>query len=240
MFVLLSVVSCQKDKVTDDGGNSRQGVVKGIVTDTQGRPVKNATIVVNNTVWYDHNIVLSTGADGKYSYDMPATDSWYVRGSIKVQYHNYLYELPLCPDYAGAFPGVSGKEVNLQWKLTGPVPTDFGGAGYYGGSAIAQPGFDIFDLTGVELTLVPQGLLIDGSTGNTIVKIGANRSDGYVIEDIPIGRYTITAKLNGQTLYLRKRPSYNEVYATSITADFEPTYPGATSYAIQFDVNSEP
>jgi hypothetical protein len=184
--------------------------------------------------------VLSTGTDGKYSYSLPATDSWYARGTINVSYHGFDYELPLCPDFPGAFSGVEGHEVNFQWKLQGPVPNDFGGAGYYGGSAIAQPGFDIFDLTGVEITLVPQGYLIDGSEGSTIVKLGENRSDGYVISNVPIGRYKITAKLNEETLYLRKRGIPLDDYSTSIIADFEPAYPGATSYVIPFDINSIP
>src|SRR3546814_17092136 len=53
----------------------------------------------------------------------------------------------------------------------------------------------------VELTLTPSGPLIDGSEGKTLV---LRQGDHYwvqfgYLEDIPIGRYTVTAILKDET-----------------------------------------
>ena len=233
LFHLLSASACIKP------ANPPSGIVNGRVTDTQGRPVEGAAVIINNTVYFNRNIVVTTDATGFYQYKMPATDSWYVRGYVKVNFRGNEYELPLHPDFTGAFTGAAGKTVNLQWKLTGAIPSEFGTGGYYGGSAVAQPGYDMYDLTGVQLTLVPEGALIDGSTGATITQTVVKRSDGFVIQDIPIGRYTITAKLNGQALYLKHRTQPGSDYVSSLTADFEPAYFGANTYVIPFELATQ-
>src|SRR3546814_3061732 len=56
------------------------------------------------------------------------------------------------------------------------------------------------DMEDVELTLTPSGPLIDGSEGKTLV---LRQGDHYwvqfgYLEDIPIGRYTVTAILKNE------------------------------------------
>lgn len=62
------------------------------------------------------------------------------------------------------------------------------------------------------------------------------RSEGDAIEDVPIGRYAITARylVTGQPLKLRHRTATAET--AQVTLDFEPAYPGATAYRIPIAV----
>jgi hypothetical protein len=212
--------------------------VSGRVTDAQGRPIAGATVVINNAVFFNKNIVLKTGTDGRYRFTMPATDAWYVRGTTDVRYLGRTYTLELHPDYAGSFSGVDGRVVNLQWKTSGEVPKDFGHDGYYGGSVVMDAGWDLYELSGVTLTLTPVGLLIDGSTGRTITRTVHESRGSFELKDVPMGRYQLSASRNGMPLVFRMR--YSSDYVPQVTADFEPAYVGATVYGIYFMVAKAP
>lgn len=218
-------------------GGGANGVVSGRVTDAQGRPIAGATVVINNAVWHNRNIVLKSATDGSYRYTMPTTDSWYVRGTTDVTYNGRTYVLDLHPDRSGAFSGSEGAVVNLQWKVTGPVPTDFGHAGFYGGSVEMDTGWDLGDLAGVTLTLTPVGTLIDGSAGATITRSVTQTVGSYAVRDVPLGRYRVQASRDGKPLVLRMR--HTSAYVAEVTTDFEPAYPGATAYGIYFSVATE-
>ena len=112
--------------------------------------------------------------------------------------------------------------------------TDFGHAGYYGGSVEMDAGWDLPDLSGVTLTLTPVGPLIDGSAGAVITRTVGETVGSYAVRDVPIGRYTVRATRNDEPLVFRMRSS--STYVSNVTADFEPAYNGATSYGIYFMV----
>ncbi len=217
-----------------NNGGTSGAVVSGRVTDPQGRPIAGATIVVNNTVWFNHNIVLRSGNDGTYRYEMPATDSWYVRGTTTVTYNGKSYTIDLKPDYPGAFAGAEGHVVNLQWVMTGEVPHDFGHDGFYGGSVEVDAGWDLPDLAGVTVTLTPVGTLLDGSVGQSITRSVEGSASSFAIRDVPIGRYAIRVLRGGVPLVLRMRNTSS--YVGDVVADFEPAYTGATAYGIYFMV----
>lgn len=217
-----------------NGGGSSNAIASGRVTDPQGRPIAGATIVVNNALWFNRNIVLKTGSDGSYRTELPASDSWYVRGTTTIAYHGREYTVELKPDYPGAFAGTAGHVVNLQWVMTGEVAPDFGRDGFYGGSVEIETGWDLPDLAGVSVTLTPVGALLDGSTGTTISRSVDGSAGTLAIRDVPIGRYAIRVVRNGTPLVIRMRGASN--YVSDITADFEPAYTGATAYGLYFMV----
>ena len=214
--------------------NGEKGVAAGRVTDSHGRPIAGATVVINNAVWFNKNIVLTSDANGFYRFDMPATDSWYVRGTTTVTYNGRTYTIDLHPDYAGSFSGVDGHVVNLSWKTTGEVPKEFGHDGYYGGSVEMDAGWDLADLAGVTLTLTPVGTLLDGSAGQSITRVIAETVGSFALRDVPIGRYTVRVTRNGVPLLIQMR--HTTTYAPVVTADFEPAYVGATAYGLYFRV----
>jgi Bacterial Ig-like domain (group 2) len=213
------------------------GVVSGRVTDTRGRPIAGAKIVINNALWLARTIVLRSGADGSYRFVLPPTDAWYVRGTTDVAYNGRTYTIELKPDFSASFPGTEGHVVNLQWTMTGEVPSDFGGGGFYGGDVQMDAGPGMFLLEGVTLTLTPVGALLDGSAGKVITHTVSERVGFIRLRDVPMGRYTIRATLNGAPLLIRKR--YTTAFAANVDADFEPVYEGATVYGLYFAVTAE-
>jgi len=222
-----------------DGTPSHEkGAATGRVTDSHGRPIVGAQVVVNNTVWFNRNVVVVTDANGYYRAPLPASDSWYVRGTTTVSYNGKPYTLELHPDYAGSFTGSEGHVVNLQWRVTGEVPKLFGHDGYYGGTIEIDPGWDLADLHGVTFTLTPVGALIDGSTAPPITRTLEGSVTRHTLYDVPIGRYHLKVTRNGQPAFLRMR--HTTTWVNEITADFEPAYPGATAYGLYFSVASSP
>jgi hypothetical protein len=214
----------------------QKGYATGRILDTGGKPLANAEIVVNNTQFYNSNILGRTDANGKYKLQL-TPGSWYVRGTVKVSYDNQTYTIDLHPETEGAFAGTEGAVRNLQWKLTGAKPTEFGGGGYYGGLVEVYGDMvgGFFDTEAVELTLEPTGPLVDGSTGKTLVRKLVGGIIGQTL-DVPLGRYRITARYlpTGQALVLRMRNK--GAYQSSLTNSFEPAYAGATgSYKLTLE-----
>jgi hypothetical protein len=202
-----------------------KGYATGKVVDTQGKPLADVEIVVNNTQFYNSNIVGRTDSKGEYKLQL-TPGSWYVRGTVKVQYDSRTYVLDLHPETDGAFAGTEGAVRNLRWKLTGAKPTEFGATGYYGG-LVEVYGDNIFDTDQVELTLEPVGKLIDGSTGQKIVRRLEGGSIGDT-DDIPMGRYRITARHLSKGKAVKVRVRNEGEYGDEVTTSFEPAYEGAT------------
>ncbi len=205
-----------------------KGYVSGQALNTDGKPIAGATIVVNNTQFFNSNIVGRTDEEGKYKLQL-TPGSWYVRGTMRVPYDGQTYVLDLHPETEGAFAGTEGAVRNLRAKLTGPKSTEFGGGGYYGGLVELYGDMvnEFFDTDQVELTMEPVKPLIDGSTGQTLVR----KLEGGLIgqtQDVAIGRYRITARFlpTGETLQVRLRNKKQE-YADEVISSFEPAYPGA-------------
>ncbi|WP_158550068.1 carboxypeptidase-like regulatory domain-containing protein [Runella aurantiaca] len=220
--------------VHPDSDSPQKGIVSGRVVDTSGKPLANADIVVNNAQFYNNNILGKTDANGHYSLSVNA-GSWYVRGTVTVRFDNKTYVLDLFPETTGAFAGSEGAIRNLRWKLTGEKPKEFGMSGHYGGSLDVYGAIgEFFDTDNVEFTFKPVGTLIDGSAGKTLtVKTGDENA-----QDIPLGKYTVTARYlpTNQSMLLRQRNA-SQSYKNSVTASFEPTYPGATgSYQLTLEV----
>lgn len=235
--VLLFLSSCTtpaNDDIPADSGKPQKGIVSGRVLDATGKPLANADITVNNSQFYNNNILGKTDANGRYS--LPVTPgSWYVRGTVDVRFDNKNYTLDLFPETTGAFAGTEGAVRNLRWKLSGEKPKEFGMAGYYGGALEVYGAIgDFFDTDHVEFTFEPVGTLIDGSMGKTLIV----KTNSENAQDIPLGKYTITARYlaTNQKMVLRQRNA-NQSYQNSITASFDPAYAGATgSYQLTLEV----
>jgi len=232
---LLSLLACTTPVNEEiDPGKPQKGIVSGRVLDTNGKPLANADIAVNNSQFYNNNILGKTDANGRYNLPVPP-GSWYVRGTVTIRFDNKNYTLDLFPETTGTFAGTEGAVRNLRWKLSGEKPKEFGMAGYYGGSLEVYGAIgDFFDTDHVEFTFEPAGPLIDGSTGKTLT-IKANTQSAL---DIPLGKYILTARYltTNQKMVLRQRNA-NQSYQNSVTASFDPSYAGATgNYQLTLEV----
>ena len=192
----LSALSACAAGEANDHLEAKNGYATGKVVDGRGEPLAGARILLDNSVYYASYIHGSTREDGSYRIKVPP-GAWKADASIRKDYHGRTYTLELHPDSIDSFDG-SGAVRNFVWKLEGrPQDNDYG---YYGGFIQLSTDLDFdSDLEDIELTLVPDGPLIDGSTGRTLrLRLGDRYwVDRYQVEDVPIGRYRVTAMLRG-------------------------------------------
>lgn len=232
---LLQLSACKKTD-HDLGPEGLAGYATGRAVDSQGNPIKGAEIVANNTGAYSNNIVGYTDDEGSYKLKLPNTTlvgSFYIRGTITVKYDGINFTLPLFTEEDGAFSPEEGAVKNLRLKISGERTGNFGDEGYYGGVAEVSNWTQEVELSDVELTFKPIGPLIDGSTGKTIV----TKLDRYYVEDVPIGKYTITARQASTQRQLAIRIRDGQKYTESINATFKPVYDHAERFNLLLDIS---
>ncbi len=168
--------------------------VTGTVVDTQGRPIAGAKILLDGTILHDAYLRGTTGEDGSYRIKAQP-GAWMAYAEFEKAYNGRTYPLELHPGSSDSI-GDDGGVRDFTWKLEGRSPLNE--YVYYGGFIIVDTatGFD-GDVEDIELTLAPDGPLIDGSEGKTL---RLRMHDHYwvqygYIEDVPIGRYKVTAVL---------------------------------------------
>lgn len=186
------------DPPTSGQPNPSAGFVTGTIVDAAGRPLAGVRVVADNTLLSYSDVTGTTDAQGRYRLDLralPAT--WHMTAQLTRTYEGQAYTFDLHPDTDAAFSGLDGAVRNFDWRLTGRRPelTD----GYYGGTVYAY--IDIFhwpdgaDARDIEFTFTPVGPLVDGTAGRPLTLRAA---DGSRIPDVPVGKYTVTARLAPQ------------------------------------------
>lgn len=203
-------------------GPARQqaGVVKGHVTDSQGRPISGAEVFADNTLFYDANLLATTDENGYYEIrldaDVPGT--WRIGGSVTAPVGDGHYRFSLHPVSDETFLGEDGAIRDLEWRLSGrPTPGD---SRYYGALVYVydvSQSEEFLEPESVELTFTPDGPLIDGSDGSPIT----TSINGYQVEDVPVGDYRVTARYLGspaRDLVLRMR--FDEAFQRELPAHF--------------------
>ncbi|RKH32288.1 carboxypeptidase-like regulatory domain-containing protein [Corallococcus sicarius] len=203
--------------------------MSGKVVDARGQPMQGVVVVADNTMIYDTNALGTTGSDGTYRIDVSSpAGTWHASATHKVQYNSRSYTFDLDPNDDAVFAGNEGAVRNFTWKLSGKRPD----LGFYGGfvavyvDQLLDPADPEQPITSddIELTLTPNGKLVDGSDGAPITKKLVRTPDGDAVEDVPVGRYTVTARYAQAGKAVRPmqvRIKDTGDYANSVTADFE-------------------
>lgn len=216
-FVLL-IIACSNKDSGDDSGN--KGYVTGAITDTQGKPIAGAEVVIDNTMIYNSNLLTNSDAEGKYKVKLNGHFTWAAYATFKKKYNGKNYKFHLHPDDENSFTS-DGAVRNFSWKLTGQRPES--NTSFYGSWIQLQAAFGSDVLAeNVDFILTPDGPLVDGSTGQAITKRGgAPQTYSYFkLMDIPLGRYKVKARYNGA--YLTLKNLINNESGTEITLNFEP------------------
>jgi hypothetical protein len=229
----LLTAGCNKSGYDSTTQQSTKGFVKGIVKNIEGSAIVNAKVVIEHTVYYASYVYATTNNKGEYYTEVPG-GSWKASVQIERTFAGKQYQFGLHPDDDAAFNGTAGAVRNFTWKLSGAKPA----GGFYGSNVAVytEPGSSLL-VTDIELTLIPDGPLINGTAGAVITKklfdIGGGE-DG--INDVPIGKYIITAKntATNQPLQVRYRNTGN--YVNALTAIFSSGYTGSTTYQIIIQV----
>lgn len=186
---------------------AKPGHLTGKLSDSRGRPLSNVTVSVFG--FSDKNEPISreakvTGPAGEY--DIPLPDGKYDTpvARVGVEYNDRWYELPLAAadgtrEWAEQKDPHNGIVRDFVWKIAGSTPGGDAQApsGYWGGTVLFDKAGDLGDGATIEITLTPDGPLIDGSTGQPISftrKLPWRRKDDHFLFDIPIGKYKVTAR----------------------------------------------
>lgn len=213
-LLITAKISCT-EKETEEPG-SGNGKLTGVVKKSDGTPLSNVTIIVDNSILFNSNINTKTNAEGRYAVDVPI-GSWFAFAQHKVRYNDLEYTLYLKPDKEEGF-GREGGIRNFTWAMTGTMPQPLSGT--FGGLFTFDnfPGEFVENEREILWKFEPVGNLIDGSAGLTIITESA---DGDAVKDIPIGRYRVSASYEGQPLKLR-RWNTDEPFVNSCVFDFQP------------------
>lgn len=227
--VLIFIVSAAcENKNPDPGGvEEKKGYATGKVVDTQGKPLQGVEVVIENTMIYNSSLVVFTDAKGLYKVKLPQVGTFAASASIKRKLNGKTYTLSLHPNMDEEF-SIDGAVRNFEWKLTGARGSAL--QGHYGATVSLNKYVmsQVYDSENIEFKLVPKGLLVDGSTGATLIlRPGQPHTEAYdYLIDIPLGRYEISAiyKGNGQNIPLKLGKQFDDVNAfkTVLQLDFEP------------------
>ncbi|MFC4454731.1 carboxypeptidase-like regulatory domain-containing protein [Deinococcus sonorensis] len=174
--------------------------VAGQVLDERGAPVADARIIIEPAM-FRGTFFAFTNAQGRYQ-SVPLntqTAPYYATAFKEVTYNGRHYCVRMAPNSrsdAEAFNPANGAVRSFTWKMTGDTGEE--GDAVWGGTVAfnnlinaTEDQMVDWDAT-VEVKFVPDGPLIDGSTGKTVIKTGTLRGG---VRDIPVGRYTVSAML---------------------------------------------
>jgi hypothetical protein len=203
----------------------KPGKVRGYVKDAGGKPLAGATIGVRSTLIGGaySGAQGKTDANGYYEFVVPRGVAHYYNAGYAIEYGDGLAAMGLHPadgslDSFASPDGAVENFVLLGHGITSRAnlsenprlpATYYGGALYIGYWVVSQSDAStyptsIVEDSVVEITLTPDGPLSDGSAGQTIVvRKTAGFDSGYYINNIPVGRYKIGARLNGKALRLK-------------------------------------
>jgi hypothetical protein len=224
-IISLSASSCKKDPA---GAEAENGYATGKVTDTKGNPLAGVEVAVENTLVGYHSTANGvTDSKGLYKIKLSNVGTFHASAYLNKEFNGKQYKLELHCENNDAF-GNEGAVRNFQWKLAGTKPVALDG--FYGATIelYNEPGYYINE-ENIILTITPVGPLIDGSTGTTITRRPVVTSYS-VVNDIPLGKYTVTASYNGAPLRLKKLDS-SQPYNTAASLEFEQVISSGTPVA---------
>lgn len=227
--------NCSKSNPTTDNtdnGTPPAGMVKGKIVNAQGQPVSGAKVYASHDTWFNTHVIGQTDANGNYQLNLKGqpAGTWSVYAQLAKNFNGKNYDFRIDPENTASLTTTEGGIRNMIWKLTGVIPgstddTRMGGYVVFMGTSD-----DFVPVNEIEIKLVPQGTLVDGSTGTTIVRraeifpvplFSLYANEG--LRDIPVGRYAISARrilANGSTQPMEITTAGGTVYTPVLTTDF--------------------
>lgn len=235
---LLSLAACSKskDEAAPDPATSQAGYVTGRVVDAQGRPIKDAEVIANNTGAFVGNLVGYTDASGNYRIKLNSgaqLGAYYVRGHVRYTFESQPYNLMLLTESDRMFTAEEGAVRNMHLTLSGDRTQNVSDIGYFGGTLEVDNHTSSTRFPNIEVTLEPVGPLVDGSTGQTLTA----KPDWLYSYNIPVGKYRITVRDVATNRALKvKNYHHDQGFQSSIVATFEAIQAGGDRYGLVIDV----
>lgn len=179
---------------------ARPGEVSGTVLDTRGRPIAGAIVWINPGVTTGL-VKTKTDARGQYRVTALPNVPYTVTAWAPVAFRGdtFCLRVPATSEAQYApFAGREGTVRTFRLALGGAVPDADPMRLYFGAevrvmTASFQHEDELVPLgeSRVELTLTPDGPLVDGSAGKTLTRV--TRAGENMLYDLPLGQYTVTA-----------------------------------------------
>jgi hypothetical protein len=209
----------------------KPGKVRGYVKDWTGKPLAGAELGVRSSYFAGHysGAQGKTDANGYYEFVVPKGSAHFYNAGYQIEWGDGVAGVSLHPadGKLDSFRddgrrgrklrllpyGITSRE-NLQESSHLPS-TFYGGAiflNWYSAEANndSAPPFAVREGAMLEVTLTPEGKMLDGTAGQTIViRKTLGISGAFRIHNIPIGRYQISVKANGKPLKIKDNKQYN-------------------------------
>ena len=203
----------------------KQGVVRGYVADLSGKPLQGAYIGVRSTATggYYSGASDETDANGYYEITIPwgATDFYAAGYSIDYGGGRATVGLHPADGKLGSFPSTDGLVKNFvllsygiyNKELASQKPRDqsnYAGGSFYITYNVGDPS-DFFtppnyipEDAEIQVTLTPDGPGLYGENKTFVIhKKASLQNYNFLIMNVPVGRYTISAKLkDGKSLQM--------------------------------------
>lgn len=211
----------------------RADVARGYVADLSGKPLKGAHIGVSSSLtggFYSSGSAL-TNDNGYYEFRIPAGAAYFFGTAATIIYNETPAVVALYPvGGTSSFPSGNGVVKNFVLLSYGPANPDEvaqqpgNESNYYGGALSFS--FNI-NYTGdpyqnpeylpengvIEIELIPIGTGLYGETRSFKITRQIGNSTGFSIHNIPVGKYTINAKMSdGRKLKMRAIGTKANVY----------------------------
>jgi hypothetical protein len=233
-----------------------RGKMKGYVRDLNGKPLRGAAIGLGSIrVGYSRVVSQTvTDAKGYYEVDLPLNSPKFHFAAYALDYGAGRAAMTLHPadgnlDDNAPIEGGVENFVLLPYGIADRAlmaENSNYGRSFYGGSIellinVGYPGADISLNRGkfmpgseIEIRLTPLGALIDGSPAKAFAirkRIDENTRNQLFINNIPVGKYSLSISSGGKPVGMKQRLPENSVYGIQpVQANGEATilfYPGS-------------
>jgi hypothetical protein len=216
--------------LTSGGGQGvEEGIVKGRAVNEAGQPVAGATVIADNTLFYNTNVIGVTDAQGFFRLDISQpVGTWTISATTTFEFDGRSFTASLTPHDLSPFAGAEGaiRDFTLTLDdLSGPalIQTSVG---------------EYTPYEEIEVTLTPVGPIVDGSAGSTITSTLVVTGDGWAILGVPFGTYRVTAEHlpTGEAMLVSRplTPWQDYEWGPSYTTGF--TSPGLNIYQLKAEV----
>lgn len=212
----------------------KPGKVRGYVKDWTGKPLAGAELGVRASYLAGmySGAQGRTDANGYYEFAVPKGTAHFYNAGYQIEWGDGVAAVSLHPadgnlDSFVTMDGAVENFVLLPYGITSRenlqdnahLPSAFyGGAIFLNWYSVEAsdnnaPAFAVRAGSLLEITLEPEGGLLGGAAGQTIViRKTLGISGAFRIHNIPLGRYRMTVKANGKPLKIKDNKGYDEMF----------------------------
>ncbi|HEX8248628.1 MAG TPA: hypothetical protein VF599_10680 [Pyrinomonadaceae bacterium] len=212
----------------------KPGKVRGYVKDLSGNPLKGATIGIRSSYFAGQysGAQGETDANGYYEFVVPKGSAHYYNAGYQLEWGDGIAAIGLHPadGKLESFTTADGAVENfvlLPYGITSRENVSqnpYVSSSYYGGSIRIDyytrektdnniVAGSILEDSIIEITLTPEGKMLDGTAGKTfVIRQPIGFKGNFSIHNIPLGRYRITAQTGGKALKMKEHRKFNPLF----------------------------